>query len=181
MLFSLWAPTPYRATGGLDLLGHGDAGTDVIVTAFREICAAEVPDDGVIFMSDTVQAEIARAEDEYGGLRVTLQATIAGARLPIQVDIGFGDVVTPAAHEVDYPSLLDMPTPRLRAYPPETVVAEKVQAVVVLGMLNSRMKDFFDLWAISQTFPFDGVVLSDAMRATFTRRGTALPQRRRSP
>ncbi len=89
MLFSLWAPTPYRATGDLDLLGHGDAGTDVIVTAFREICAAEVPDDGVIFMSDTVQAEIARAEDEYSGLRVTLQATIAGARLPIQVDIGF--------------------------------------------------------------------------------------------
>jgi Nucleotidyl transferase AbiEii toxin, Type IV TA system len=172
MLFSLWAPTPYRATGDLDLLGYGDAAAGAVVTAFRKICAVEVPDDGVTFMPDTVQAEVARAEDEYSGLRVTLQAVIAGARLPMQVDIGFGDVVTPAALEVDYPSLLDMPMPRLRAYPPETVVAEKVQALVALGMLNSRMKDFFDLWAISQTFPFDGAVLSDAMRATFTRRAT---------
>lgn len=175
MLFSLWAPTPYRATGDLDLLGYGDAAAGAIATAFREICAAKVPDDGVTFMHDTVRAEVARAEDEYSGLRVTLQAVIAGARLPMQVDIGFGDVVTPAALEVDYPSLLDMPMPRLRAYPPETVVAEKVQALVALGMLNSRMKDFFDLWAISQTFPFDGAVLSDALRATFTRRATPPP------
>jgi hypothetical protein len=175
MLFSLWAPTPYRATGDLDLLGYGDAGAGAIVVAFQEICTVDAPDDGVTFMSDTVQAEVARAEDEYSGLRVSLQATIAGARLPIQVDIGFGDVVTPAAREVDYPSLLDMPAPRLHAYPPETVVAEKVQALVALGMLNSRMKDFFDLWAISQTFPFEGPLLSDALRATFTRRATSLP------
>jgi hypothetical protein len=175
MLFSLWSPTPYRATGDLDLLGYGDAAAGAIIAAFREMCAVDVPDDGVTFMPDTVQADVARAEDEYSGLRVSLQATIAGARLPIQVDIGFGDVVTPAAREVDYPSLLDMPAPRLRAYPPETVVAEKVQALVALGMLNSRMKDFFDLWAISQTFPFEGSVLSDALRATFTRRATAFP------
>jgi hypothetical protein len=178
MLFSLWAPTPYRATGDLDLLGYGDAAAGAIVTAFRDICAVEAPDDGVTFMLNTVQAEVARAEDEYSGLRVTLQAVIAGARLPIQVDIGFGDMVTPAALEVNYPSLLDMPMPRLRAYPPETVVAEKVQALVALGMLNSRMKDFFDLWAISQTFQFDGAVLSDALRATFTRRVTTLPAER---
>jgi hypothetical protein len=175
MLFSLWAPTPYRATGDLDLLGYGDAGAGAIVAAFREICTVDAPDDGVTFMPDTVQAEVARAEDEYSGLRVTLRAVIAGARLPMQVDIGFGDVVTPGALEVDYPSLLDMPLPHLRAYPPETVVAEKVQALVALGMLNSRMKDFFDLWAISQTFQFDGVVLSDALRATFTRRATPPP------
>jgi Nucleotidyl transferase AbiEii toxin, Type IV TA system len=175
LLFSLWAPTPYRATGDLDLLGYGDADAGAIVAAFREICTVDAPDDGVIFMPDTVQAEVARAEDEYSGLRVSLEATIAGARLPIQVDIGFGDVVTPAAREVDYPSLLDMPAPRLRAYPPETVVAEKVQALVALGMLNSRMKDFFDLWAISQTFPFEGPVLSGALRATFARRATSLP------
>jgi hypothetical protein len=174
-LFSLWTPTPYRATGDLDLLGYGDARADTTVAAFREICTVDVLDDGVTFISDTVQAEMAHAEDAYSGLRVTLQATIAGARLPIQVDIGFGDVVTPAAREVDYPSLLDMPVPRLRAYPPETVVAEKVQALVALGILNSRMKDFFDLWAISQTFPFEGSVLSGAPRATFTRRATSFP------
>jgi hypothetical protein len=175
ILFSLWSPTPYRATGDLDLLGYGDAAAGAIVAVFREICTTNAPDDGVTFMSDTVQAEVARAEDEYSGLRVTLKAVIAGARLPMQVDIGFGDTVTPAALEVDYPSLLDMPTPRLRAYPPETVVAEKVQGMVALGMLNSRMKDFFDLWAISQTFPFDGRVLADALHATFTRRTTVLP------
>jgi hypothetical protein len=156
ILISLWAPTPYRATGDLDLLGYGDAKAGAIVAVFREICTVDAPDDGVTFMPDTMRAEVARAEDEYSGLRVSLQATIAGARLPVQVDIGFGDVVTPAAREVDYPSLLDMPAARVRAYPPETVVAEKVQALVALGMLNSRMKDFFDLWAISQTFPFEG-------------------------
>lgn len=92
-----------------------------------------------------------------------MTAEIAGARLALQIDIGFGDAVTPAVQEIDYPSLLDMPAPRLRAYPPETVAAEKAQALVALGMLNSRMKDFFDLWAISETFFFDGPILADAM------------------
>jgi hypothetical protein len=174
MLFSLWAPTPYRAIGDLDLLGYGDSEAGAIVTVFRETCS-DAPDDGVTFMRDTVRTEVARAEDEYSGLRVTMQAVIAGGRLPMQVGIGFGDAVTPAALEVDYPSLLDLPTPRLRVYPPETVVAEKVQAMVSLGMLTSRMKDFFDLWAISQTFPFHGPALGDALGATFTRRATPLP------
>jgi len=115
MLFSLWTPTPYRATGDLDLLCYGDAGAGATVEMFREICTVDAPEDGVTFISETVQAEVARAENEYSGLRATLQAIIAGARLPIQVDIGFGDVVTPAAREVEYPSLLDMPAPRLRA------------------------------------------------------------------
>jgi hypothetical protein len=175
MLFTLWTPTPYRATGDLDLLGYGDADIDRIVAVFKEICAVGVPDDGVTFQPQTVHAEATRAEDEYEGVRLVLQATIAGARLPIQVDIGFGDAVTPGTRSVEYPSLLDMPSAQLRAYPPETVVAEKFQALVALGMLNSRMKDFFDLWAISRTFPFEGAVLSEAIRATFERRATALP------
>ena len=107
--------------------------------------------------------------------RFAMTAEIAGARLPIQIDIGFGDAVTPAVQEIDYPSLLDMPAPRLRAYPPETVVAEKVQALVALGMLNSRMKDFFDLWAISETFSFSGPILAQAIAATFDRRRTDIP------
>ena len=130
MLFSLWTPTPYRATGDLDLLGYGDAAPERIAAVFREICGIDVEDDGVLFKPETLQAGPARAE-------------IAGARLPIQIDIGFGDAVTPTVQEIDYPSLLDVPAPRLRAYPPETVVAEKFQALVALGMLNSRMKDFF--------------------------------------
>lgn len=175
MLFSLWAPTPYRATGDLDLLGYGDAAPERIAAVFREISGIDVEDDGVVFKPDTLRAEPARAEDEYSGVRITMTAEIAGARLPIQIDIGFGDAVTPAVQEIDYPSLLNMPAPRLRAYPPETVVAEKFQALVALGMLNSRMKDFFDLWAISQTFSFDGGVLADAIAATFERRHTDIP------
>ncbi|MDF1627995.1 MAG: nucleotidyl transferase AbiEii/AbiGii toxin family protein [Parvibaculaceae bacterium] len=175
MLFSLWTPTPYRATGDLDLLGYGDAAPERIAAVFREICRIDVEDDGVVFKPETLRAEPARAEDEYSGVRITMTAEIAGARLALQIDIGFGDAVTPAVQEIDYPSLLDMPAPKLRAYPPETVVAEKFQALVALGMLNSRMKDFFDLWAISETFSFEGPVLADAIAATFDRRRTAIP------
>lgn len=175
MLFSLWAPTPYRATGDLDLLGYGDAVPERIAAVFREICGIDVEDDGVVFKPDTLRAEPARAEDGYCGVRITMTAEMAGARLPVQIDIGFGDAVTPGVMEIDYPSPLNMPAPRLRAYPPETVVAEKFQALVALGMPNSRMKDFFNLWAISRTFSFDGGVLADAIAATFERRHTDIP------
>ncbi len=175
MLFSLWTRTPYRATGGLDLLGYGDAEPERIAAVFRETCGIDVEDDGVAFKPDTLRVDPARAEDEYSGVRITMTAEIAGARLPIQIDIGFGDAVTPAVQDIDYPSLLDMPAPRLQAYPPETVVAEKFQALVALGMLNSRMKDFFDLWAISETFSFNGPVLAQAIAATFERRRTDIP------
>ncbi|TVR81881.1 MAG: nucleotidyl transferase AbiEii/AbiGii toxin family protein [Rhodospirillales bacterium] len=175
MLFSLWTPTPYRATGDLDLMGYGDAVPERIAAVFEEICRIDVEDDGVVFKPETLRAESARTEDAYNGIRIVMTAEIAGARLPIQVDIGFGDAVTPAVQEIDYPSLLDMPAPRLRAYPPETVVAEKFQALVALGMLSSRMKDFFDLWAISETFFFEGPVLAHAIAATFDRRRTAIP------
>lgn len=119
--------------------------------------------------------EPTRPHDEYAGVRILFDASIGSARLPIQVDIGFGDAVTPAPHEIEYPSLIGMPAPKLKAYPPETVVAEKLEALVSLGVANSRMKDFYDLWAISRTFAFDGLVLTKAIRATFERRGTTLP------
>lgn len=175
MLFVLWTPTPYRATGDLDLLGFGDPRPGHVAEVFRGVCCAEVPDDGVAFRPETLRVAAARGEDEYSGVRVNLDAALAGARLPIQIDIGYGDAVTPGVRHVEYPSLLGLPAPRLAAYPPETVVAEKFQALVALGMANSRMKDFFDLWAISTTFPFDGAVLAEAIRATFGRRSTRLP------
>ncbi len=143
MLFSLWTPTPYRATGDLDLLEYGDSAPERIAAVFRKICRIDVEDDGVVFKSETLRAEPARAEDEYSDVRIPMTAEIAGARLPIQIDIGLGDTVTPSVQEIDYPSLFDMPAPRLRAYPPETVVAEKFQALVALGMLNSRMHEGF--------------------------------------
>jgi len=175
MLFSLWAPTPYRATGDLDLLGYGDNAPGHLAEVFRDVIAVAVEDDGVVFRPETLRAAAARVEDEYSGVRLDFLAEIAGARLPMRVDIGYGDAITPEAAEIDYPSLLDQPRARLRAYPPETVVAEKFQAVVELGMLNSRMKDFFDLWAIGGAFAFEGDLLARAIQATFERRETSIP------
>lgn len=174
MLFSLWTPAPYRATGDLDLLGFGDNDPDQVAGIFREIMAIE-SDDGVVFKPETLVAAAARAEDEYSGVRVDFQAELAGARLPIHVDVGYGDAITPGAQDIAYPSLLDLPEPKLRAYPPETVVAEKFQAMTALGMVNSRMKDFFDIWAIATTFAFEGPVLAKAIQATFERRESPLP------
>jgi hypothetical protein len=175
MLFSLWADVPYRATRDVDLLGYGDSAAERLVETFQAICGVEVEPDGVVFLAETVRAEQARENDEYQGVRVTLEARIAGARLLIQADVGFGDVVVPTVQEIEYPGLLDLPTPRLRAYPPETVVAEKFQAMVRFGAITSRMKDFYDLWAIATTFGFEGPVLAEAIRATFERRRTSLP------
>lgn len=172
MLLSLWAPVPYRSTGDLDLLGEGDPTASRFVKIFREICTAKVSDDGVVFDGDSVTAEQARPDADYQGVLVEMKATLAGARLRLRVDIGFGDIVTPQARVIDYPSLLDFPRPRLRAYPPETVVAEKLEAIVTLGMRNSRMKDFLDIWVIANTFRFEGAILVQAVAATFARRKT---------
>ena len=175
MLFVTWVADPFRPTRDLDLLGHGDNDAESIAETFRSICAQWVADDGVTFDVAALTAAAIREEVEYGGVRVRTTATIAGARIPIQVDIGFGDAVTPAPVEIDYPVLLDAPAPHLRAYPVETVVAEKFEALVTLGIANSRLKDFYDLWLIAQTFEFRRSVLIEAVRRTFERRGTALP------
>lgn len=176
MLFNLWADAPYRATGDLDLLGYGDSTAARLVDIFKAVCVTDVEPDGVEFLADTVRAEQAREDDEYQGVRVTLEARIAGARLSVQVDIGFGDVIIPEAQSIEYPALLEFPAPRLQAYPRETVVAEKFQAMVRFAVLTSRMKDFYDLWAIATIFDFRGPVLAEAIRATFERRQTKLPQ-----
>ncbi len=137
MLFSLWVRAPYRATRDLDLLGKGDASPARMTEVFRQICALEVEDDGLEFAADSVTVEEIRDVQEYGGLRVTLTARLARARIPIQVDVGFGDAVTPPAQEVELPSLLDFPRPRVKAYQAETVIAEKLQAMVALGMATA--------------------------------------------
>ncbi len=175
MLFSLWAAVPYRTTADVDLLGFGDDGPDRVAAVFRKICVLSVADDGVVFEPETLRINVTRIAERYGGVRLSLVARVAKARLTVRVDVGFGDAVTPSVQDIEFPSLLDMPTPRLRAYPPETFVAEKFQAIVALGMMNSRMKDFFDLWAIAETFSFDGPVLAEAIRATFDRRQTVVP------
>ena len=164
MLFAIWQDDPFRPTRDLDLLGHGDPDPATVAASIRSICSVELPDDGVVFDVAGVEAAPIRDEDEYPGVRVRTGATIAGARLPIQLDVGFGDVIPPEAIEIEYPALLDAPAPILRAYPPETVVAEKTEAIVSLGIANSQMKDFYDLWMIAQTFAFGGDNLANATR-----------------
>ena len=176
MLFAIWQDDAFRPTRDLDLLGQGDPDPATVSASIRSICSVQVPDDGVVFDASGIEAAPIRGEDEYPGVRVRTGATIAGARLYIQIDVGFGDVVTPEAIEIEYPTLLDAPVPILRAYPPETVVAEKTEAIIRLGIGNSRMKDFYDLWTIAQTFAFEGDNLAEAIRRTFERRRTPFPE-----
>jgi Nucleotidyl transferase AbiEii toxin, Type IV TA system len=175
MLFAAWLNDPFRPTGDLDLLGFGDDQDVHIAATFRDVCAMSVPADGVTFDTHGLTATTIREGVEYGGVRVRTTATVGGARVPIQIDVGFGDAITPSAVDINYPTLLDGPAPYLRAYPAETVVAEKFEALVSLGLANSRMKDFYDLWLISRTFSFTDAGLGEAIRRTFERRRTDLP------
>lgn len=178
LLFDLWFDIPHRPTRDADLLGFGPAEIPVLEALFRELCVAVgEPEDGIRFQAETVRAEEIRKEANYGGIRVTLVGLLAGARCPVQVDVGFGDAVTPAPEPVEYPTILpELPAPRLRAYPRETVVAEKLEALVTLGIANSRMKDYFDLWVLASHADFDGDTLARAVRATFERRATQIPE-----
>jgi predicted nucleotidyltransferase component of viral defense system len=178
LLFQLWTSEPYRPTRDLDLLGQGDGSAERYRTIFTELCSQEVEDDGLTFLSDTIRVERIRDEEEYEGVRVLLTAHLANARIPLQIDVGFGDVISPGPVELEYPTLLPFPAPKLRAYSKESVVAEKFEAMVKLGMANSRMKDFYDLWVMARRFEFKGSVLSAAIKATFERRRTALPSSR---
>ena len=175
MLFSLWTGEPHRATTDLDLLGRGDNEIETLQQVFREICAVRVEDDGLEFAMDSIRGEQIRDSQEYVGVRLAFEAHLAAARIPMQVDVGFGDAVSPAPETVEYPILLDLPAPCVLAYPREAVVAEKFQAMVSLGIANSRMKDFYDLWMLARQFAFKGPKLAAAIRATFERRNTAIP------
>ncbi|MBW9274799.1 MAG: nucleotidyl transferase AbiEii/AbiGii toxin family protein [Candidatus Thiodiazotropha sp. (ex. Lucinisca nassula)] len=176
MLFVLWGDQPHRPTRDVDFLAFGDSSEAGLQAIFRELCNVTVEDDGLTLMTNSVRVEVIRDETEYGGIRVRLSGDLAGAHVPIQADIGFGDAVTPEANEIEYPTLLGNPAPHLRAYPRETVVAEKYQALVNLGIANSRMKDFYDLWVIARKFDFIGETLSEAIGNTFSRRRTPLPE-----
>ena len=167
MFFLLWGMDEHRPTRDADFLGFGENDAENLVAIFQDVCRVAVEDDGLIFDPASVQAAAIREEMEYGGIRVTLPAILDRARISLQFDVGFGDAVTPLAEEVDYPTLLDLPAPHLRIYPKETVIAEKFQAMVHLGIANSRMKDFYDIWVMARSFDFDGSVLKTAIERTF--------------
>ncbi len=175
LLFDLWFDVPHRPTHDADFLGFGSAEIPHIESLFREVCQIEV-DDGIVFKAESVKADEIRKEANYTGVRVILLALLDGARCPVQLDIGFGDAVVPGPEEADYPVILkEMPAPHLRVYPHYTVVAEKLQALTSLGMLNSRMKDYFDLWVLAKYSEFDSQILAQAVAATFQRRQTEIP------
>lgn len=175
LLFELWTRERYRSTRDADLLARGDNTPERFVSIFRDVCNIDVVDDGLRFDAQTVKAERITEDADYQGVRVSFMGYLENARIPIQVDIGFGDVITPAPAEAEFPTLLDFPAAKLLAYPKETVIAEKFEAMVKLGIANSRMKDFYDLWKLSRDFAFDGLLLSEAIKKTFERRGTHLP------
>lgn len=176
LLMLAWFGDTLRPTRDADLLGFGDLSDAELAKIFSALCDVAVEPDAMTYLAGTVRVEPIRIDDSYGGRRVTLSATLGAARLRVQVDVGIGDAVVPPPKWLDYPSLLDLPQPRLRAYSPETVIAEKFHAMVVLGLRNSRMKDYFDLHVLAKDSSLKLESLAQALSGTFERRKTALPE-----
>jgi hypothetical protein len=175
MLFVVWSGDRARPTRDVDLLAYGAPDLDGLRQTLREICAVECPEDGLSFAPDSVEAAEIREVNEYGGIRVTIAAYLGRSRITVQVDVGFGDAIVPPPETVEYPVLLGLPAPTLRIYPKEAVIAEKFEALVALGLLNSRMKDFYDLAVLAREYAFEGTRLAEGLRETFGRRETPLP------
>lgn len=169
-LFLVWKGQNFRVTRDVDFLGIGDFDITQLANMFRDICHIDSKEDGMIYLSESVRAEEIREGQDYRGVRITLIGLLNQARIPLQADIGFGDEITPAPESVKYPTLLDAPPPLLKAYPRYTLVAEKVEIMVKLGLANSRMKDFYDVWLLSRLFSFQGNILRKALENTFIRK-----------
>ena len=174
LMFRVWGTTQSRATRDIDLLARADNSTDTISAIMKDVCQQSVVPDGVEFLGDSVRGAVIKEDAEYSGVRVTFVAMIQNARLPMQIDVGFGDVIHPVATTITYPTMLDFEAPNLVGYPKETVIAEKFEAMVKLGQLNSRMKDFYDIFVLLRQFEFDSEDLSLAIRKTFENRDTEL-------
>ena len=174
-LFTLWTGDSHRPTKDLDLLGSGSSAIREVEETIRAICKVE-GNDGILFDGESVEGTRIKEEDEYEGVRVKFHAALAGARIPMQVDIGFGDAVYPVPEFASFPVLLPMEPPVIRAYPREAAIAEELNAMVVLDIRNSRMKDFYDIWFMANTWNFEMATLRDAIRASFERRGVGIPQ-----
>ena len=174
LLLQVWTGEIYRPTRDLDLLGKALSNVSH-KKIFSDVCSQKVEDDGLSFLTETIRVERIRDEEAYEGVRVLLEARLGNVRIPLQVDVGLGDVIVPGPEELEFPTLLEFPAPKLHAYPKESVVAEKFEAVVKLGMANSRMKDFYDLSVLAQRFEFEKETLAAAIQASFETRRTPLP------
>jgi predicted nucleotidyltransferase component of viral defense system len=174
LMFTALNLAPGRPTMDIDVEGRFANDPEFSAKMVKEICSQSVEDDGLIFDPDTVSGKRISEDAEYHGIRVTFLGHLGKSRIYMQIDIGFGDVVVPEIQEVNYPSLLDLPSPKLKMYSFESSIAEKFEAIVKLGMLNSRMKDFYDIWILSRSFEFNGKQLAEALKTTFTRRETKI-------
>jgi predicted nucleotidyltransferase component of viral defense system len=175
LMLRVWRSPELRSTMDIDMLGRTSNDESDIIEQIRDIMAVNVEHDGVDFDSDSILTERISEAAGYEGIRIRFLASLGSARINIQIDIGFGDVVYPGPEKFDLPTMLNYPAPRLLCYSRESSIAEKLEAIVKLGMMNSRMKDFYDIWLLSRYFNFDGITLAEAIRQTFERRGTALP------
>jgi len=173
-MFTVWGVAQSRATRDIDFLAKANNSVEAMSNIVRDVCEQTVAPDGVNFVTNTIEGIAIKEDAEYSGVRVTFSAMVQNARLPMQIDIGFGDVVFPAATIIEYPVMLDFEAPRLVGYPKETVIAEKFEAMIKLGQLNTRMKDFFDILTLATRFDFEGDILTEAIGKTFTNRGTAI-------
>lgn len=176
LLFELWTEQRYRPTRDADFLARGQNRPDRFTAMFKDICTITVEDDGLKLDPATVAAELITEDADYEGIRIKFVGSLENARIPIQIDLGFGDAITPAAVEAEMPTLLNLPGAKLLTYPRETVIAEKFEAMISLGLANSRMKDLYDINTLAREFSFDGEVLSNAIVQTFKTRGEELPQ-----
>jgi predicted nucleotidyltransferase component of viral defense system len=175
LMFAAWRAPVSRPTKDIDLLGRMKNGPATVGRAVRDACGWKVEPDGMAFDADGVETARIAEEAEYEGVRVRFPGNLGNARVSMQIDVGFGDIVTPAARAFEYPAMLDFPAPRLRGYNRESSVAEKFHVMVRRELLNSRMKDFYDVWLLSRQFDFDGPALAAAVRKTFANRDSAVP------
>lgn len=176
LLFTVWQIPERRATLDIDFLARFDNQVTSIEKVIRDVCEISVVSDGLIFNPETVKGQKIKENADYEGVRIKLVGFLERARIPMQIDIGFGDIIYPMPKTIDYPVILDLPKPRLKGYPVESVVSEKFEAMVKLGLLNSRMKDFYDIWLMMRQFDFNNSKLAEAVRRTFEHRKTSLPQ-----
>ena len=174
LMFSAWTGSMSRPTMDIDLLGKIENSIDLVAAVFKDACEMEVENDGIVFHKDTVTATRITEDADYKGVRVLLRGNLGSTRLFLQIDIGFGDVIIPGPSKINYPVLLDFPPPELDGYTMESTIAEKFQAMVKLGLLNSRMKDFYDIWFLSRMFDFKGQMLAEAIEKTFEKRKTPI-------
>ena len=175
LMFTVWQAPPARPTVDIDLLGRTENQVETIVVIVRDVCRQKVEPDGLVFDPESVEGNRIAETAEYQGVRISFRGSLGNAKIFMQIDVGFGDVIFPRAISVKYPTLLDLPGPLLRGYTRESLIGEKFQAMVKLGSLNSRMKDFFDIWFLSRHFDFDGPKLAMAISMTFERRKTEVP------